>query len=155
MAAGTPVDIFHDVPPLTESDELVVICRCYCGAVRLGTVATEPLIKGFCSCTNCKRWSGSQIASACYVPPESLRIIQGEEHLGLVSQRPTIVRCFCRGCGSPMAHRTSKGIALHTGTFENQEILADPMWDPARGVAIHTKEQTCALLRNALMSVSR
>lgn len=144
------VDVLRDVPQLRPADYLTVTCRCYCGAVRLGTVAVQPLIKGFCSCTNCKRWSGTQLASACYVAPEELRVLHGEENLSLVSLRPSIIRCFCRVCGSPMMHRTAQGVAIHTGTFENQEILKDSRWDPAKGVSIHTEDQTCTLLQDAL-----
>lgn len=71
---------------------------CFCGAVRF-KVTGEPAAAGYCHCDSCRHWSAGPVNAFTLWPPDSLRIVQGEEHIGSYSKTPKSIRKWCTTCG--------------------------------------------------------
>lgn len=71
---------------------------CFCGAVRF-KVTGEPAAAGYCHCDSCRHWSAGPVNAFTLWPPDSLRIVQGEGHIGSYSKTPKSIRKWCTTCG--------------------------------------------------------
>lgn len=71
---------------------------CFCGAVRF-SVTGEPAAAGYCHCDSCRHWSAGPVNAFTLWPPDSLRIVQGEDHIGSYSKTPKSIRKWCTTCG--------------------------------------------------------
>lgn len=71
---------------------------CFCGAVRF-RVTGEPAAAGYCHCDSCRHWSAGPINAFTLWSPDSLQIVQGEDHIGSYSKTPKSIRKWCTTCG--------------------------------------------------------
>ena len=71
---------------------------CFCGSVEF--VATgAPAKMGYCHCEDCASWSASPINAFTLWPPESVKVVRGEEHVGTFNKTENSYRKFCNKCG--------------------------------------------------------
>lgn len=72
--------------------------RCFCGAVQI--VATgDPVAMGYCHCQSCRDWSASPVNAFTLWKPETVRVVQGGEHVAVFHKTARSHRKWCRQCG--------------------------------------------------------
>ena len=105
---------------------------CLCGDVQF-RITGDVLGFQYCHCSRCRRFTGSAHAANCFVSPDGLEWVRGEE--GVARSRldgdhgfPT---SFCQRCGSslPSMSSTGKYWVVPAGTLD-----ADPQIRPARSI---------------------
>lgn len=97
--------------------------HCLCKAIQY-TVDGEPLWCGHCHCSDCRRHTGSAVATFVGVEKSRLTVTAGE--FGRIESSPGVYRSFCARCGTPMAYETDKlpgEIHLYLGTLEHPEEM--------------------------------
>ena len=72
--------------------------ECFCGAVEF-EVSGAPVAMGYCHCDSCRHWSAGPVNAFTLWPPDSLRIVNGEESLGSYNKTPRSHRKWCKTCG--------------------------------------------------------
>ncbi|MEB3767031.1 GFA family protein [Acinetobacter sp. MD2] len=55
-----------------------------------------------CHCQRCRKASGTAYAVTAPIQAVDFKIVQGEDLLKKYQSAPTIQRCFCAECGSPI-----------------------------------------------------
>jgi hypothetical protein len=75
--------------------------HCFCGAVQV-ELSGEPAVQVYCHCSSCRGWLGAPIHAATLWPAASVRVVKGEEKLGLVKKTEASHRQFCTSCGTPV-----------------------------------------------------
>jgi hypothetical protein len=77
---------------------------CACGAVRF--VVDAPLeFATYCHCTRCQRRTGTAASAQGRTAPGTLRVTEGEEHLGSWAPERGWEKLFCVQCGSALFSR--------------------------------------------------
>jgi len=72
--------------------------RCFCGAVEI-EVSGEPEGMGYCHCSSCRSWSGGPVNAFSLWKPESVRVVEGAEHVAMFSKTAFSERQYCKKCG--------------------------------------------------------
>ena len=72
--------------------------RCFCGAVTI-EVTGEPVGAGYCHCTSCRSWSATPVNAFTLWSPDSVKVTQGEEHIGEYNENEQTYRQWCKLCG--------------------------------------------------------
>lgn len=74
---------------------------CGCGAVRFEI--TAPLVSAsYCHCTRCQRRTGTAASPNGRVEPGTVRLLAGEDSLGVWRPEGGLEKVFCTGCGSAL-----------------------------------------------------
>ena len=71
---------------------------CFCGSVEFEATGA-PAKMGYCHCEDCASWSASPINAFTLWPPESVKVVRGEEHVGTFNKTENSCRKFCNKCG--------------------------------------------------------
>ena len=71
---------------------------CFCGSVEFEATGA-PAKMGYCHCGDCASWSASPINAFTLWPPESVKLVSGEEHVGTFNKTENSYRKFCKKCG--------------------------------------------------------
>ena len=71
---------------------------CFCGSVEFEATGA-PAKMGYCHCGDCASWSASPINAFTLWPPESVKVVRGEEHVGTFNKTEKSCRKFCNKCG--------------------------------------------------------
>ena len=71
---------------------------CFCGSVEFEATGA-PAKMGYCHCGDCASWSASPINAFTLWPPESVKLVRGEEHVGTFNKTENSCRKFCNKCG--------------------------------------------------------
>ena len=71
---------------------------CFCGSVEFEAKGA-PAKMGYCHCEDCASWSASPINAFTLWPPESVKVVSGEEHVGTFNKTENSYRKFCNKCG--------------------------------------------------------
>ncbi len=74
---------------------------CLCGAVQL-EIAGDPSVMAFCHCETCRGWLGAPVHAASLWPTPNVRVVKGEDKLGLFKKTEASHRQFCTDCGAPV-----------------------------------------------------
>ena len=72
--------------------------ECFCGAVKF-EVSGTPAAMGYCHCESCRHWSAGPVNAFTLWSPDSLKITQGESHIGTFNKTPRSFRKWCKKCG--------------------------------------------------------
>jgi hypothetical protein len=72
--------------------------KCFCGAVQF-TVSGEPAGMGYCHCSSCRLWSASPVNGFTLWKSDTVKVTQGEEHIGTYNKTPRSLRKWCKTCG--------------------------------------------------------
>lgn len=97
--------------------------HCLCNAVQYCAVG-EPLWCAHCHCADCRRHTGSAVATFVGIDKAQFTLTSGE--FGTVESSPGVVRSFCSTCGTPMAYERDElpgEIHLYLGTLEHPEEI--------------------------------
>lgn len=71
---------------------------CFCGAVQI-QVTGEPEAMGYCHCRSCRSWSAGPVNAFSLWKPESVRVVEGAEHVAMFSKTAFSERQYCKKCG--------------------------------------------------------
>ena len=71
---------------------------CFCGSVEFEATGA-PAKMGYCHCGDCASWSASPITAFTLWPPESVKVVRGEENVGTFNKTENSYRKFCNKCG--------------------------------------------------------
>ena len=82
--------------------------HCLCGGVRF-EIAADDLQAGYCHCTRCQRRTGTAASANAALPPDSLRIVAGEELVRSYQPPDGFAKLFCAECGGALFSRTPDG----------------------------------------------
>jgi hypothetical protein len=74
---------------------------CLCGGVRF-EVTEAPLSASYCHCTRCQRRTGTAASANVRIAPGSLRVVAGEELVGIYEPLDGYGKAFCSACGSAL-----------------------------------------------------
>lgn len=97
--------------------------HCLCKEVRY-TVKGEPVWCAHCHCGDCRRHTGSAVATFVCFEKKNFTMTEGE--FGRIESSPGVHRSFCATCGTPMAYERNDlpgEIHLYLGTFEYPEKM--------------------------------
>ncbi len=97
--------------------------HCLCQAVQY-EIDGEPLWCGHCHCADCRRHTGSAVATFVGVDKGRFSLTTGK--FGRIESSPGVYRSFCARCGTPMAYERDdlpKEIHLYLGTLERPEEI--------------------------------
>jgi hypothetical protein len=101
---------------------------CLCGGVRF-ELAAAPLWMSRCHCSRCRKSGASPTVA---VRARDFRFVQGAELVTRYVPPPpyTIVRCFCRICGTPLGEPETnpRGFPIAAGALDD---------DPGVRLALH------------------
>lgn len=78
--------------------------HCMCGAVEV-EIQGDPAVQAFCHCDSCRSWLGAPIHAAALWPTANVRVVRGEEKLGVFRKTEASHRHFCTSCGAPVLVR--------------------------------------------------
>jgi hypothetical protein len=100
--------------------------ECLCGAITFEVGAAHPYginrATGFCTCSNCRRWSGGQGLLFVVAMPERFRVICGEELVAHYRDDTLALRAFCRRCGSSLYLDTGTTYCIGAGTLHESAL---------------------------------
>ena len=105
--------------------ELPLTGGCLCGGVRF-EVTQVPESAGYCHCTRCQRRTGTASAISARLVPGSLRIVAGEELVGVFLPPEGFGKAFCTSCGSALWSRSQVDpgvISVRFGAFDGDPGL--------------------------------
>ena len=78
---------------------------CFCGGVKF-TLAGDPEAMAYCHCDSCRHWSAGPVSAFTLWKPESVRITEGSENIGMFDENPgtdneevVSKRKWCKHCG--------------------------------------------------------
>ncbi len=93
--------------------------HCYCGGVQFRVRADPPTSRAcFCHCESCRRAHAAPLYQVVYVPDACMEITAGDDLLTPFSRSTSsIVRSFCRVCGSRVCNRSPQQPELGVGFF--------------------------------------
>lgn len=98
--------------------------HCLCKAVQYA-VSGQPNWCAHCHCGDCRRHTGSAVATFVGVEKDSLTLTTGE--FERFESSPGVYRSFCAKCGTPMAYERNDlptEIHLYLGTLEHPEEIS-------------------------------
>lgn len=98
---------------------------CLCGAVEIAA-SGKPEVMGYCHCETCRAWASAPISAFTLWQPDSVRVTQGEEHIGNFQFTGRSQRKFCRKCSGRL-------MTLHPEmklTEVGAAVLPDFAFDP-------------------------
>ena len=72
---------------------------CLCGAVRFALLS-EPSLATHCHCSMCRKAHAAAFATYVNIEKAHVRFIAGEDDVASYNSSGTILRKFCRTCGS-------------------------------------------------------
>ncbi|MHA1524246.1 MAG: GFA family protein [Alphaproteobacteria bacterium] len=103
---------------------------CLCGAVRY-KCQTDPVVTGFCQCTDCRKSSGSGHSAHLAVPLDAVKI-SGEvaKYDRPADSGNMVTRAFCPKCGSPVYSTNSaipQMIVFRASSLDDPEIFPPEM----------------------------
>jgi hypothetical protein len=126
---------------VSDSPTPAVRGGCLCGAVRF-ELTVPPVSASYCHCTRCQRRTGTAASAQASIERGSLRIVQGEEHIGAWEPADGWAKLFCRLCGAALfsRHPTDRDVfSVRMGAFDEdpgvrpgyrQYIRSAAVWEP-------------------------
>lgn len=101
--------------------------HCLCKTVQYA-VEGEAHWCAHCHCADCRRHTGSAVATFVCVDKDQFALTSGE--LGRIESSAGVYRSFCATCGTPMAYEREElpgEIHLYLGTLEHPEEMCPTM----------------------------
>ena len=75
--------------------------NCLCGGAQYEIIG-ELSDVAYCHCSVCRRTLGAAFGAYARVDADEFRWVSGENLIGTYESSPSVYRCFCRKCGSPL-----------------------------------------------------
>lgn len=99
---------------------------CLCGAVAFELQPSYQYgaerAMGFCHCTGCQRWSGGAGLPFVVVVSEHFRVTQGQHWMAHYRDDSSMVRAFCRYCGSSLYQDTGTSYYVGAGVLQDLQL---------------------------------
>lgn len=112
--------------------ETEVTGSCLCGEVAYAIKGNLGIFQ-YCSCSRCRKFTGSAFAANLLVSPRDFEWLRGEQHLGRyeIAEAKHFATAFCKLCGSslPWLAKSGKAVAVPAGTLDQ-----DPQIRPSQNV---------------------
>jgi hypothetical protein len=112
--------------------EYHVTGSCLCQAVSYEISGHLSLFQ-YCSCSRCRKFTGSAFAANLMVAVDQFRWLQGEEQIRRfeLPQAKYFATCFCNRCGSSLPWITQTGtvVMIPAGTLDD-----DPLIKPSQNI---------------------
>ncbi|HVL94458.1 MAG TPA: GFA family protein [Solirubrobacteraceae bacterium] len=102
---------------------------CLCGGVRY-ELDQPPTAAGYCHCTRCQRRTGTAAAASARIVPGSLRVVAGEELIGVFRPPDGFLKEFCSACGGALWSRDPddpENLGVRMGSFDGDPGVR-PQW---------------------------
>jgi len=99
-----------------------IIGGCLCGNVRY-EITADPMMAAHCYCSDCRKTTGSAMASVLLVPKDAFRLSKGELKYFAVKgdSGNEISRGFCANCGSGIVSKLAMPmVAVKAGSLDDQ-----------------------------------
>ena len=119
---------------------------CLCGDIRYECQG-EPLHSIICHCTDCRRFTGSAIATELFYPKESFRLLSGTPsgYAVLAESGNSIERQFCGKCGASLFAVLDSYpdlISVTAGTLDDKTVFKPDcqVWTRSRMDAIRVND---------------
>jgi hypothetical protein len=109
---------------------------CFCGAVEI-EVSGAPAAMGYCHCRSCRSWSAGPVNAFSLWNPSSVRILKGEDKIGVYNKTPGSARKWCKSCGGHL-------FTDHPG-FKLVDVYAATIPDFPFKAALHVHYQESVL----------
>jgi hypothetical protein len=89
---------------------------------------------GYCHCASCRSWSAGPVNAFSLWKPESVKVVQGAEHIGSYAKTPASERKWCKRCGGHLmtAHPAWNLVDVYAATI--------PTFAFQPGVHVHYQE---------------
>src|SRR4030095_8346125 len=102
----SPSGRLHGKPPVERRFPVTDVLKsgCFCGAVQT-ELPGQANVQAFCHCSSCRGWLGAPIHAAALWPTPNVRVVKGEDKLGVFKKTEAGHRHFCTACGSPVLIR--------------------------------------------------
>lgn len=71
---------------------------CFCGKVKM-EVTGPAVAEGFCHCDSCRRWSATPVTAYALFPDTNVKIVEGQDHVGVFDRDGKARRVHCSTCG--------------------------------------------------------
>ena len=71
---------------------------CFCGAVEL-LILGAPAATGVCHCSACRSWAAAPVRKFSLWKSGAVKIVKGEDNVGVFHKTAKIYRKFCKTCG--------------------------------------------------------
>jgi hypothetical protein len=102
---------------------------CLCGAIAFEFDSEGCVVAVGCSCSNCRKISGSQYGIYLQVKIASFRWLSGADQISTYESSPGNHRGFCGRCGSVAPVRTSYGaIRVPAGALDEDPGVVPEVW---------------------------
>ncbi|MCU7814031.1 MAG: GFA family protein [Candidatus Thiodiazotropha sp. (ex Rostrolucina anterorostrata)] len=112
--------------------EYEITGSCLCGKVAYVIKGNLGIFQ-YCSCSRCRKFTGSAFASNLFVSPDDFEWIDGEKYVGRYELKEVkyFATAFCTNCGSslPWLAQTGKVVVIPAGTLDK-----DPQIRPSQNI---------------------
>ena len=109
---------------------------CLCGGVQyeiLGKLCDAAM----CHCSKCRRTLGAAFGTYARVAAGEFQWLSGEDLIATHESSPSVHRCFCRRCGSPVGAVVGEGRKLSWVTLGT--VIGDPGLRPVAHIFVGSK----------------
>ncbi len=110
--------------------------QCLCGSICYEiTGKLGPIVN--CHCIKCRRWHGAAFRTRCTIKRKNFKWIKGEKYLSRYLSSETVVKTFCKICGSNLISTyddSPEHIGLPIGGLEQ-----DPRQQPLMNIYVKYK----------------
>lgn len=99
---------------------------CLCGAVafelELYVPSDADRTVGVCHCAACRRWTGGGPVPFLVTVPERFHVEHGQELLAHYRDQSSLIRTFCRRCGTNLYQDTGLAYFVCAGALDDLEL---------------------------------
>ena len=110
-----------------------------------------PAAAGFCHCSACRSWAAAPVKKFSLWKSEAVKIIKGEENIGVFHKTAKIYRKFCKICGGHLmtSHPRRAQVDVYAATVPMPPARADRTWPPAQETVNRNVDETILALTDA------
>lgn len=111
---------------MTDSGSLQATCLC--GGI-VFRVEDQFVLAGYCHCSECQKFSGSQCSAWGRIESEKLVVEQGEQLIQIYHKTKTGRVAFCKVCGSSLFNRQEAGefVNIRLGILDDPPSIKPSM----------------------------
>ena len=93
---------------------------CFCGAVEI-SVSGDAAAAGYCHCSACRSFAAAPVRKFSLWNTGSVKIIKGEDNVGVFHKTAKIYRKFCKICGGHLmtSHPRRAHVDVYAATMPN------------------------------------
>lgn len=101
---------------------------CLCGAIAFEMQVARQFgagrAMGFCPCSRCQRWTGGAGLPFVVTVPERFSTVRGQDLMAHYRDDSSVIRTFCRRCGSSLYQDTGTTYYVSAGALEGLQTVS-------------------------------